>query len=295
MPITKLCFKFLVDKIIKFQSYSGFASRGIFFDMLKRQDENYALTLHSGRGLAPYSTSPIMIRENGKTRVIYKLIKPYCLAYVNFTLLDNELSRLFKELIMEGISDIKLIDKSFPVIGVSINTVSFKELLEKAKPVKRFTLTFQSPCYLRMTPKSSLILFPSKRCSSDVKRGYRFYLFPEPILLFRNLIRLWRRFSDTWFNYMEFMEWIEAGGVAISGFPKGIRTVRIYEHPTLNKWVVGFIGTVRFNLPEDVYDRRFASIVDALLRFAKHSNVGGGRTAGLGMIEYKPVDFFNEK
>lgn len=67
--------------------------------------------------------------------------------------------------------------------------------------------------------------------------------------------------------------------------------MRVYEHPDTNKWAVGFVGTVRLSLSEDAYSRRYAKVVDALLRFAEYSNIGGNRTAGFGVVNYIPVEY----
>jgi len=40
-----------------------------------------------------------------------------------------------------------------------------------------------------------------------------------------------------------------------------------------------------FSLPEDTYSENFARITSLLLRFGEYSNVGGGRTSGLGVIK----------
>ena len=63
MPLTSLWLRFPVDRPVEFQSYSGFASRGIFFEFLRSYDEDLAYLLHSGGGVAPYSTTPILANE----------------------------------------------------------------------------------------------------------------------------------------------------------------------------------------------------------------------------------------
>ncbi|MEM2836895.1 MAG: CRISPR system precrRNA processing endoribonuclease RAMP protein Cas6, partial [Candidatus Bathyarchaeia archaeon] len=53
-----------------------------------------------------------------------------------------------------------------------------------------------------------------------------------------------------------------------------------------NKWIAGFMGTVRFAVKEDLYKEKYAKIAAALLKMAEMTNVGVRRTAGLGMIKY---------
>lgn len=72
----------------------------------------------------------------------------------------------------------------------------------------------------------------------------------------------------------------------VTGFPKGIKSLRVYEHKEMRKWITGFMGTVRFSLEENLYDEKHAKIATALLKMAEITNVGIRRTAGLGMIRY---------
>lgn len=51
--------------------------------------------------------------------------------------------------------------------------------------------------------------------------------------------------------------------------------------------IVGFVGRVELSLPEDTFNEKLAKNLNALLKFARYSNVDGGRTVGLGMLEYK--------
>jgi len=51
----------------------------------------------------------------------------------------------------------------------------------------------------------------------------------------------------------------------------------------------GFVGTVRFSIPSELYDKEKAKMVSALLKMAELTNVGIRRTAGFGMIKYMPM------
>lgn len=109
---------------------------------------------------------------------------------------------------------------------------------------------------------------------------------PIPALMFRNMARIWSAFSDAQLDAQGAARWAE-NAIMVAGFPKpGIRTVRIYEHPTTNKWMVGFMGTVKFSIREDQYREKYARAAAALMRMAEITNVGVRRTAGLGMVKY---------
>ena len=290
MPLTSLWLRFPVERPLVFQSFSGFASRGVFFEMLRSYDEEWAHLLHSGGGIAPYSTTPIIAHDGRRSQVVYRHL-PACLASLRICLLEHELSKAFLDILLSGDHSVRLLEHEFPLTGISVQVLDFQELLAEAKPVRKFALKFKTPCFFRRPP-ASYLLCPrttwAKRRLGEVKR---FVPLPDPILMFKNLVRLWRAFSNKPFCYESFMEWVELGGVALSGFPSGLKTVRLYEHPDSNKWAVGFMGTASFVLPDDTFHRRYARIVDALLRFAEFSNVGGNRTAGFGVVEYKPTEY----
>lgn len=286
LSLTSLWLRFSVSKPVDFQSFSGFASRGIFYEMLKSSNADMASLLHSGGELAPYSMTPILASGERGLRVVYRRL-PVCVANLRICLLEHELSKALTKAFLSGYPRIRLIDEEVPLIGISVSTTDFSEFLKDARPIKRFAIRFKTPCFFRGTP---IAMFPST-LKSSAQPAKRLYPLPLPVLMFRNLTRLWKAFSNKPIGYSRFLSWIGAGGVAISGFPKGIKTVRVYEHPDTNKWVVGFVGTVHFVLPDDLYSKHHARTVDALLRFAEYSNVGGNRTAGFGVVDYKSVEY----
>lgn len=284
--VVKYVIKFFIDKKIFFQSFSGFSIRGFFYNILKKYDESLALRIHKSKGLAPFSTTPIFI-YNKNLKIVYKKIESPSPYLIGFSLLDSELARIFRDIIPMKLENIELGNEKYKILEININDISFKDLIEKAKVIKNFSITFITPTYLRTTPKQKKSQENNESFDNSIISPYRYYPFPDPILMFKNIVRIWRHFSNYPFNYKKYLEWIELGGVIISGFPEGIRTIRVYEHPTSNKWCVGFIGKIFFNLPDDTYKKDMAQITDALLRFAEYSNVGGNRTAGFGVIKYE--------
>ena len=58
-------------------------------------------------------------------------------------------------------------------------------------------------------------------------------LLPLPSLLFKSLARIWTTFARE-ANSREVAKWAERA-VLVAGSPKGIKTVRLYEHPASNK------------------------------------------------------------
>lgn len=85
-----------------------------------------------------------------------------------------------------------------------------------------------------------------------------------------------------------FIKWVEMGGVAVYGYPSGIRTYKAYDHQT-GRWNIGFLGEVQYSIPRDMFEPEMTKVAESLLKFGEYSNVGGGRTSGLGVVGYKVV------
>lgn len=293
MPIDRYTFTVSVNEPVEFQSYSGFAVRGLFFDLLKRVSREKAEELHIKKKLAPYSTTPIKIVESSGEEVVYKSM-PKGIASFSITLLDNDLSNIFKELLCKNeFTNISLKGRECRLLSLEYSRLDAAKLVDEARAADKFAVCFRSPTYFRRTPIDVKRLFPSAgNLNGRQPDLYRSLPLPDPVLMFRSLVRLWRAFSgtSTKIPLNEFKEWVELGGVVLSGYPKAIKTYRVYEHPTSNKWVVGFVGEVHFSLPKDLYSEKYAKVIDALLKFGEYTNVGGGRSAGLGVIEYLKTD-----
>ena len=101
MPLTSLWLRFPAERPLVFQSFSGFASRGVFFEMLRSYDEEWAHLLHSGGGIAPYSTTPIIAHDGRRSQVVYRHL-PACLASLRICLLEHELSKAFLDILLSG-------------------------------------------------------------------------------------------------------------------------------------------------------------------------------------------------
>jgi len=163
--------------------------------------------------------------------------------------------------------------------------------------VKFLTLTaFRGPilnCYLRCphyinyleSRRSERVGGDGGPCDyAEPRKGV---VVPSSLPLFKSLARIWTTFARG-ANSREVAKWAERA-VFVAGFPKGIKTVRLYEHPASNKWIVEFVRTVRFSIPSELYDEEKAKMASALLKMAELTNVGIRRTAGFGMIKYMPM------
>jgi CRISPR/Cas system endoribonuclease Cas6 (RAMP superfamily) len=299
--ITSFVLRFVVEKPVVFQSFSGFAACGVFYSLVKSIDEDFAEALHSSKKLAPWSASPFLI-ESPSYRVVYRNIPAPSIVNVSFSIMDSKLCDIFKEAILKPDLHVDLVNFKAKVISIAVNTYGFSDLASNVEPLpERFSVKFVTPTAFRRSvfdccPKCPyyveymLKVKSGERINKPCKyatlcRGMVIPL-PIPALMFRNMARIWSAFSSVNINAQEVVKWTE-DAIVVAGFPKpGIRTIRVYEHPITNKWIVGFMGTVRFSIRKDLYNEEYAKSTAALIKMAEITNVGIRRTAGLGMIKY---------
>ncbi|MEM0172434.1 MAG: hypothetical protein QXV57_07725, partial [Thermoproteota archaeon] len=244
MFIGQLTFRMVSEQGLKFQSFSGFAIRGVLFDFLKRIDEQFALKLHSDKTIAPYSVTPVEVLRGQYSSFIFNGFDKPATVQFKISIFEQSLMNVLTQaLLSSGSPSVRLVEVDTVVTEIQVNQVSFEKILEEAKPVRRFEVLFRTPCYFRR----SITTGSSNPVLKSVRTPYRAIPLPETSLMFKNLARLWKRFSGMSLNYRDYVSWVERGGVTLAGFPRGIRTIRVYEHPKSNKWVMGFIGAVRFS------------------------------------------------
>jgi len=79
-------------------------------------------------------------------------------------------------------------------------------------------------------------------------------------------------------DYSAYRAWLEEN-VGVARYD--LRTMPISVERAKAKF--GFIGEVNYVIGKD---KKFAKLTDALLSFSKYANVGGGRTSGMGVVDY---------
>ena len=250
--IVHFTISFVASESRYFWMYSGAYVRGFLYWVLKKINRILAEELHSSKGLAPFATSPVF---KGEDYCIGKIVEGERYAFTLTTFVE-EIGEALKEYLT-------CIDK-IPFAGMlnELKKIEVKYVDEfKGEEIRKFRIKFITPCYFRIP-----------------NLGYRFVPLPIPQLLFRSLARLYEAYvSDMPKDYRE---WLDKWGIAVSSC--NIKTEKILLKKGL--WSVGFVGDVGFSIPDDNYKDEFARITSKLLRFGEYSNVGGGRTSGLGMI-----------
>lgn len=258
-----------------YQKYSsGFSIRGLFYRILKVSDAVLASRVHEYRGLAPFSASPLIKLENN----IY---------YFKYTSFDSRITRALLEYFKKN-DEVKLFGTKFYVNEITFKSIDLKKLLQESYPYDKYEVEFISPtCFRRPCPYIPLhtLGFISKmlRIIGRPKSTYRYYPLPDPILMLRNISRLWREYGGVTIKSRKYTRWLEEGGVALSAV-ENIRTVKLL-HRKGKAFIVGFIGKARLSLPHDTYDEEYARVTNTLLRLGEEVQVGVNRTAGQGLYK----------
>ncbi len=246
---------FVASESKYFRMYSGAYVRGFLYWVLKRINRILAEELHSNKGLAPFATSPIFKNDNYS---IDKLIEGEKYSFT-ISVFVEEIGEALKDYLM-SIDQIFFAGTYNKVDKIEVKYVDeFEE-----DTFRKFKIKFLTPCYFRIP-----------------NLDYRFVPLPLPQLLFRSLARLYEAYVSC--LPIEYREWLDKWGIAVSGC--NIRTEKVLLKKGL--WSVGFTGDVNFSIPDDTYDEKFVRITSKLLNFGEYSNVGGGRTSGMGMIRVK--------
>ena len=287
LSFTNIVLELYTPEDITFQSFSGYAVRGMFYSIIRRVNESYAFELHNSKMLAPFSVSPVLVARGEGFHPCFDRVSKGFLR-VNFTIFDGRLNNVLLKFIQEGLGNELMLGKVEVILhSLSFQQIHYDKLYRDSDEIRSFKISFYTPTYFRQTPRDILERYGKKLEEKITISPYRFLPLPDPVLFFKSVARIWRKFSNQDLALQNFVEWLEIGGIAVSGYPTGIRTHVVYEHPTTRKWSVGFTGTVHFSLVKDLYSPERAKIADTLLKFAEYTNVGGGRTAGLGQIKYQ--------
>jgi len=262
--------------------FSGLMVRTYLYKFL--QDLLGISDKHSERGLREYSATPIYSVGGHRLRVYGEGDKVEDAHFKINLLCVNDPQELLMKL--GGLSTIEVDTYRFRIYDISLNIVSYMGLLQNSHPIKKFRINFLSPTSLRSPSHYIAIKLLDGKVVSMVRRKSRrvgFYIpLPYPDLIFKNLLRMFRSFSGIEdIPYEEIRNYIADDGVYISGYPNGIRTDVLRVGP--GETYIGFKGTIFFRCSEA--GDELTKYIHMLLRFSEYSNIGVGRTAGLGWVK----------
>ncbi|MHA1343981.1 MAG: CRISPR system precrRNA processing endoribonuclease RAMP protein Cas6 [Promethearchaeota archaeon] len=213
--------------------------------------------LHKGNKIRPYIIKVLSTQD----KIIY---------YIHF--FDLEIANHFyQDLIKNKVKEYILSDKTFLIRKVVVKNISIKKIFRSALNVKRFQLIFKSPTYFNTMINEFVIRLPI------------------PQYIFNNLCNIVGQLTniESLPERKEFIDW-----VIKNIYIKTVSLRTTYRIMKENSRKYGFVGEAVFEILHN-HDN-YAKFIDFLCKFGELSNVGTARTAGLGVIKYEAIKYFQE-
>ncbi|MEM4721961.1 MAG: CRISPR system precrRNA processing endoribonuclease RAMP protein Cas6 [Candidatus Methanomethylicaceae archaeon] len=258
MP-SKITLMMLAERDLFLPKFTGHIARALFLHSINRVNPSLAQRLHQPNALKPYTVEPLYFRSKDRSLEGYVADSSKPIKLVIKSLNDALFQEITKYL--SSARTLMIRDVTLFLQGAHIQTLDYDSIMKNSEDVSELELNFVTPTYL-----------------SDSRSEY-FSLFPEPRRLFMNLLRIWNSFSPIKIEkseYMRYWRWLEEK-VGVNMYY--LNTVPIEVERLKAK--VGFVGYIGYVFKDYSYSR----LTDALVRFSEFSNVGGGRTSGMGVVK----------
>ncbi|MBD3193046.1 MAG: CRISPR system precrRNA processing endoribonuclease RAMP protein Cas6 [Candidatus Heimdallarchaeota archaeon] len=249
-------------------AYTGHIIRGAVLAKIREEDKELSEELHKSNKIRPYRLSPLLPYKSSKfhrtRRGEIKLPKNFPVIFQMGILHQRLAQAIIKIMLEQQNNGFSLIKHDFSIEKIEIETKTAIDLLKNGDlPANKFKIIFHTPTYFNISKQP----FPLR--------------FPDPRYLFMNLASIWNAFNTkAQINKEEFYNWLE-NNLSVSGFELKTRTAYISKGAPK----IGCQGWVHYRLSKD---ETYNNWVPALALFGETSNVGGGRTAGFGCIEFEP-------
>lgn len=249
----------------------GHQAHAAFLDAVRRAAPDLSALLHAPRHrVRPFTVSPLFgVESQGQGAVMVRPDHDYSLRV---TLLDDRLyAELMGRFLEEGRPALRLGEVAFLIAQVLVTPGSSPwagyttwEALMETPAASSATLEFLTPTAFHLGQRPW---------------GKRFHLLPEPLLVFRSLLRTWNAFAPAGLT-------MEAGPLeayleeeAIVQALAGLRTV-MWRYP--RHLQIGFVGQVTYGFPGE--DEALRQRLFALAEFAFYAGVGYKTTMGMGQV-----------
>jgi len=250
-------------RAVEMAAGGGQRLNALFLDLVREADGALSARLHDMRAPKPYTVSPLSgdLQAAAGGRLGLSPGKHY---WLRFTMLDDELVRLWDEAVMPGMKGRVLrLGEAELVVGAASGKVTkaddlYRECVVRRKePPRKLTLRFLSPTAFRS--------------------GGRNMLFPLPRLVWQSANRAWSAVSRIDFGgdlHRLAEEDIQASRFALS--------TRILHFDRSRQ--VGVVGRCEYMLcgEDDDLHRAF----HLLARFSEFSGLGMKTTMGMGQVRF---------
>lgn len=252
--ITEIEIHTIAEKEIQLPFFTGYISRALALNMLRSINPVSALNMHQPNMIKPYSVTPLYFRSVKKDAKGYVLdIKYPCILKIR--LFDDDIVKSLVEFLHNN-EEILIYDTFFKISSVMIKI----ESLQKISASKSLKINFNSPTYF-----------------SKIDSKFN-GLFPEPEIIFANLMRTYDSIMDEKFGrdyYLLYLDWLKKS-MNVSFY--NLQTKKI-DGKSLR---IGFTGTCNYVSSSD---HEYLLTTNKLAKFAEYSNIGMERTAGFGVIK----------
>jgi len=246
----------------KLPPFTGNLVRGWFLNSLREANPDLASKLHSALGPKPFSVKPLrpvgfkMNVKDGQW-----IIEPNRNYIFDIGIVDDE-----------------IIDDVFNVITKSAEkTVEFHKVPFKVDTITIKKKTYEELYSADIGPRIGIeFITPTAFSQPFIEFDY---LFPEPVRVFGNLLRIWNKYApkEYQFNPEEVLENCKKL-IKVRSYKLRTREVQIEK----NIIKVGVQGRMEII----VYEENLRKIIASLLGLSEFSNVGIKRTYGMGVIKY---------
>nr|MDO8098767.1 CRISPR-associated endoribonuclease Cas6 [Candidatus Njordarchaeota archaeon] len=255
----------LISPVTAKLEYTGSLLRAAFLGLAQQLCPELAAYLHDVAKIKPYALTPlsphlqnldILLREGNTYRFHVTLLR------------EEDLSSILEGLIRTPDVKVRLYAYDLPVSSIGVDFVPVEKFSDGVFGMPNdFRLIFTSPTYL-------------------AEYGTKHHaLFPDPVKLFPNMLRLWNAFSTTGAcdKVSEYYEWVRK-----NIYPTGFRLETLPVSLTKGRRTVGFIGFCNYHCDEA--SSPYAKLTHTLCRFAEYANVGGNRSSGFGVVKFVPKE-----
>lgn len=262
MP-TRLTLSLAPSRDFPVPKFTGYIARGVILHLVKSANPSKALDLHESNVLKPFAVEPLYFKARAKSPEGY-LVDASSPCTMVIKVLDDSLVQDFVSY-MSSNGKLMIRDCELFFRELNIEHNNYQEILSGGREDQKFGVDFNTPTYFSMESSA-------------------FYsVLPEPSRLMMNVLRIWNRFStekvdkETYADYWRFL----SKNAGITRYELQTMPVKVERA----KAKMGFVGRVNYELA----DPKYARLTNSLLKFAEFSNVGGGRTAGMGVVKVRSV------
>ena len=249
--------------------YSGKVLRAFFLRKIAEINSEFAEKLHKPDmvwGTAPYAITPLNMKTNSNKPIPLKIaVKSNQYYNVELKLVEHIFKKYLNSILEKLSNIVKIGEINFKVKKIEIERKNILENLikkkETTKETKIYHIYFRTPTYFRKIGTE------------------KHYMLPTPEKFIYSAAKIWNIFSDKKIEKKTIDEEI-LPNISVKHYR--ITTIKPFKLDEKRK-LTGFIGNIKYVAKTAKTARLFKIIVES----AKYTNVGGNRTGGFGVIEYK--------